>query len=56
MAMKISFLAYWKLSTKWNKIVSHRDLSIMAHEKKEMLRDRKEDGLIKRENKIETDH
>lgn len=28
----------------------------MAHNKKVMLKDRKEDGLIKGENKIETDH
>jgi len=28
----------------------------MAHKKKGMLKDRKEDGLIKGENKIETDH
>jgi hypothetical protein len=54
--MKISLLACWKLFTAWNKIVSHTDLSIMAHEKKRMLKDRKEDGLIKGENKIETGH
>jgi hypothetical protein len=54
--MKISLLACWKLFTKWNKIVSHRDLSIMAHEKKGTLKDRKEDGLIKGENEIETNH
>jgi len=54
--MKISLLACWNLFTTWNKIVSHRDLSIMAHEKKGMLKDRKEDGLIKGENKIEIDH
>lgn len=54
--MKISLLACWKLFTWWNKIVSHRDLSIMTHKKKGMLKDRKEDGLIKGENKIETNH
>jgi len=28
----------------------------MTHKKKGMLKDRKEDGLIKGENKIETNH
>ena len=45
-----------KIFTRWNKIVWNRDLSIVTHEKKGMLKDRKEDGLIKGENKIETDH